>query len=233
MPSQIILPRQHTHNNDNNGNPGGESETVVCERSKPWVQLYWRACIAILAAYYLVFTGRLAANTVSLRVVRTLRSFPAGYALFAKPRLRNPERFDHYLFGFDSEGKPAIVFDSPYAFVLHAAALMCGELVGCGCKVCNREVKQREVRRFLLREVAPGAHIPRVVWWRKIWEERWTVRALQAPPQAEFPEEFEEEVVLEANRLPEDEGGHGSDSENIHTDPVRYLDRLDHDDHPY
>ena len=95
-----------------------------------------------------------------------LRKFPAGYELYAKQRAAGKATPDHYLFGFDRHGERVIMFDSPYVFVLHGIALVCGKAGSCPCSVCDEGVSQREIGK-MLKAIAPGVNVPGVVTFRK------------------------------------------------------------------
>ena len=70
-------------------------------------------------------------------VVCTLKSFPAGYALFAKKRVRDPGHTDYYLYGSTTSAR---CFRSPREFIPHGVWLNLKKVdpsVLCECTYCT------------------------------------------------------------------------------------------------
>ncbi|KAL2003330.1 hypothetical protein VTN02DRAFT_4240 [Thermoascus thermophilus] len=80
-----------------------------------------------------------------------LDSLPEGYVLFDRPRPKNPEIRDKYLWGHPS----GAVFNSPNRFFPHFYYLMTGGTTQCPCDLCTNQTKK--MLSFKAKEGA-GAH---------------------------------------------------------------------------
>ena len=181
IPSHVILPRHFLMANE--GSRGSDEETVVAPKSDEAHRRYWKLVIGTYVMHY----GKLIYNLDPKSLYR-LRKFPAGYELYARPRLSGSQRTpDQYLFGFDRKGERVIMFDSPYAFVLHAISLCLGSTRSCPCKVCDDDMRQKDIRK-VLREAAPFVTIPSVRQWKKrLGNENGGQRASPAAQEASPP----------------------------------------------
>lgn len=159
IPSNVILPR-HTWLKQKEETDEGE-DTVIAPKSDEAHRRYWKLVIGTYMMHY----GKLIYNVDPAMLYR-LRKFPKGYELYSRQRLGDTRTADQYLFGFDRHGNREIVFDSPYAFVLHGISLVFGSTRHCPCKVCDDTMKQKDIRH-VLREAAPQVKIPSIVQFKK------------------------------------------------------------------